>query len=290
MKKYFGGLALAIGVIAAAHSAATAGVVMTETETMVSGQPNGQQQAPRTHTLMIEGNKQKTIMEGGRSVITDLDKGTMLVIDPAQKSYFERPFPPRGIMGQAPGGPGPNATAFTKTGKSHTIAGYACDDYTGTGKFGMGDFTVIACMSSKAPGAKEYTKFQKDMMDKLKGTQLAMPTNMPEGIPLAQDTTTKMSVMNMPNLPPQAAEQLKKQFANRPPIVTKTEVSKVETRDLAASEFEVPAGFTKKEPAHPGMGGAMGGHMSGGASAGSSGAGAPGAGAPGAGAPPAAKP
>ena len=28
-----------------------------------------------------------------------------------------------------------------------------------------------------------------------------MPTNMPDGIPLEQDTTTKMNILNMPNLP-----------------------------------------------------------------------------------------
>ena len=114
---------------------------------------------------------------------------------------------------------------------------------------------------------------------------------------MAQDTTTKMSVMNMPNLPPQAAEQLKKQFANRPPIVTKTEVTKVEAQKIAASEFEIPAGYTKREmgKGHPGgmggpMTGGMGGHPGGmGGPAMGGAAGGPG-GAPAAGAPPAANP
>ena len=102
------------------------------------------------------------------------------------------------------------------------------------------------------------------MIDKLKDSQLAMPANMPDGIPLVQDNTTKMGISNMPNLPPQAAERLKKQFADRPPIVTKTEVTKVEARKIAASEFEVPAGYTKHEAkAHPDMGG-MSRHMTGG--------------------------
>ena len=51
--------------------------------------------------MMIEGNKQKMIIEGGRAVIFDLDKGTMEIIDPAQKNYMDAPFPPHGMMAQA---------------------------------------------------------------------------------------------------------------------------------------------------------------------------------------------
>src|ERR1019366_933220 len=193
-----------------------------------SGAPAGQSQQPRTRTMMIEGNKQKTIVDGGRAIITDLDKGITLVIDPAQKSYFERPFPPPNMMGHAAGSIGMHVSEFTKTGKTRTVSGYTCEDYNGSGKFPMGDFTVVSCVSTKAPGAAEFSKFQKTMMDKLKDTQLAMPANPPDGIPLVQDTSTKVSVMNMPNLSPEAAEQLKKQFANHPPIVTKIEVTKVE--------------------------------------------------------------
>lgn len=287
MTKYFAALAASscIGLLSLGISIGWAGVVITETETMVSGQPGGQPQPPRQRTVMIEGNKQKMIMDGGRWMITDLDKGTMQIVDPAQKRYLETPFPPRGMMGQQFGGPLSHASEFTKTGKTRTVAGYQCEDYNGAGKFAMGEFTVVSCVSTKAPGAAEYAKFQKAMLGKLKGTQLAVPANMPDGIPLAQDTTAKLSTMSIPNLPPQAAEQLKKQLANRPPIVTKTEVTKVEEQKIAASEFEIPAGYTRHEPmmGHPGMGGmgGMGGHMMGG--------GAPGnpAGAPSVGVPPA---
>jgi len=275
MNKYLAMLVAAIGLVASGFAPAAAGIVMTETETMVSGQPNGQPPPQaRQQTMMIEGSKQKTIIDGGRTIITDLDKGTTVVINPAQKNYFERPFPPPGAMG-APAG-GPHAAQFTKTGKTRTIAGYKCDDYNGAGKFAMGDYTVVSCVSTSAPGAAEFTAFQKAMTAKLKDTQFAMPANLPDGIPLEQDTTTKMSIMNMPNLPPAAAEQLKKQFANRPPVVSKIEVTKVEAKKLAASEFEVPAGYTKREPmmGHPpGMTGGMGGHMMGGGNGGSSSAG-----------------
>jgi hypothetical protein len=255
MNRYLAALAAATLMVAMGFATASAGVVITETETVVSGQPAGQTPQPKTRTMMIEGNKQKTIMDGGREVITDLDKGVTIVIDPSKKRYFERPFPPPNMMGHAPGAPNPSQ--FTKTGKSRTVAGYPCDDYDGKGKFPMGDFTVISCVSTKAPGAAEFTKFQKTMMAKLKDTQLAMPVNPPDGIPMVQDTTTKVNITSMPNLPPETVEKLKKQFADRPPIVTKVELTKLEEKKLPASEFAIPAGYTKREPmmGMPGMGG-----------------------------------
>jgi hypothetical protein len=280
MNKHFAALAAStcIGLFSLGISNGWAGVVITETETMVSGQPGGQPQQSRQRIVMIEGNKQKMIMDNGRWMITDLDKGTMQIVDSAQKRYLETPFPPRGMAGPQFGGAFSHASEFSKTGKTRTIAGYKCEDYNGSGKFPMGDFKVVSCISATAPGAAEYAKFQKAMLGKLKG--MALPANMPEGIPLAQDTTATLNGMTMPNLPPQAAEQLKKQLANRRPIVTKSEVTKVEEQKIAASEFEIPADYTKHEPmmGQPGMG--MGGHMMGGGAPGSHGSAPPAAGAP----------
>ena len=229
-------------ILALAAGAAMAGVVITETESVVSGQPP----KSRDRTVMIEGNKEKMIMDN-RQIITDLDKGTMYIIEPAQKSYMEMPFPPRGMMGMAVGGPSIHAMNFTKTGKSRTVAGYKCDEYTGAGKFALGDYTIVSCVASKAPGASDFSKFQKTMMAKLKDTQMAITSNVPDGVPMSQDVTTQMKAFNIPNLPPEAAAKMKEQLANRPPTVTKSEVSKVESKKLAASEFEVPAGYTKQE-------------------------------------------
>ncbi len=275
MKKRVAALAAAM-VLVMSSGPALAGVVITESESLVSG--GGPPQPPRQRTMMIEGNKQKMIIEGGRAVIFDLDKGTMQIIDPAQKNYMEAPFPPHGMMAQAVGGPGLHASQFTKAGTSRTVAGYKCDDYNGTGKIAMGDFSMVYCVSTKAPGAADYTKFQKAMMAKLKDTNITMPTQMPAGIPLVEDVTTKMGTINMPNLPPAAAEQLKKQLANRPPVVSKTEVTKIESKKIDPSEFEIPAGYTKREPrmgmGRPGMPG-MGGHMMGGSPGASPAASAP---------------
>ncbi len=95
-------------------------------------------------------------------------------------------------MARAAGGPGMHPSEYTKTGKSRTVAGYKCEDYNGAGKFAMGDYTVVSCVSSTAPGAAEFAKFQKAMISKLKDTQLAIPASTPDGIPLVQDTVAKV--------------------------------------------------------------------------------------------------
>ena len=79
-------------------------------------------------------------------------------------------------------------------------------------------------------------------------------------MPLAQETTTRMGEINIPNMPPEAAAKLKEQYANRPPVVSKTEVTKIVEQKIPDDTFAVPAGYTKREHAM-GMGhmGSMGG-------------------------------
>jgi len=261
MKRSLVVAAAVAAMVASVSFAAWAGVVINETETVISGQPAGIAMQPHQRTLMIEGDKQKMVLDGGRSVIFDLDKSTMDIIDPAQKNYIEAPFPPRGMMAQNIGGPGLHASEFAKGGTSRTVASYKCDDYHGSGKLPMGEFSMVYCASSKAPGAAEYSAFQKAMAAKLKEAGVSLPGRLPDGIPLVQETTTRIGLIDSPNLPKEAAEQLKKQFADRPPMVTKTEVTKVEEKKIAAAEFQVPAGYTKRETpmglgmGHPGMGG-----------------------------------
>ena len=89
MNKLLAVLAVAMGLVASGVVTASAGVVITETETVISGQPGGQSpQPPRQRILMIQGNKQKMELDGGRAVITDLDKGTMDIIDGPHQICF----------------------------------------------------------------------------------------------------------------------------------------------------------------------------------------------------------
>jgi hypothetical protein len=236
---------LAVAALAAAAffvsaGAALAGVVVEEQETIDRG--TGQ---PIVHnrTISIQGNKQKIVSDHD-TMITDLDKGVMILITPSRKNYSKMPFPP---VGMTPG-TGIANIRFTKSTGTHTIVGYSCQNYTGVSHMMGTHSDIVECFSTSAPGAGDFTGFQKAMVDKLKGTSAAaMVEDVPNGVPLYSQSTTSMKGLVIPGMPPEQAAKLAQMMANRPPVVTKTVVTKITTRSLAANEFGVPAGYTKQE-------------------------------------------
>jgi hypothetical protein len=62
---------------------------------------------------------------------------------------------------------------------------------------------------------------------------------------------------------PEQSAKLKQMMANRPPVVSKTTVTQIASKDLPADTFTVPAGFTRQEMPSAGAGGGMS-HMGGG--------------------------
>jgi|YelNatPaOPRAMG01_1025707.scaffolds.fasta_scaffold09226_8 hypothetical protein len=239
-------LAAAIAAIAVftASSVAMAGIVLVQKEQVTgTGQPQSTER-----TLMIQGNKEKMV-SGTHQVITDLDKGTMYIIYPSRKVYVEMPFPPTGPMAKMMGKPAFHGAQFKKTGKSRTVAGFKCQEYTGSGKFESGEYTINECVSANVPGAAEFLAFEANMVKKLKGSAYDMSSEhpMPHGVPLAQDASTRLTKIAIPNLPPKEAEKLQQEIKNHPPIVSRVEVEKISVENLPASTFEVPAGFQKQE-------------------------------------------
>jgi hypothetical protein len=244
--------ALVSAVVLLCAQAALAGVVINEHEDATGG--------PMAHsgerTVMVQGNKEKLVIPPHVFII-DLDQGVMYMINNKNKRYAEMPFPPSGMMAQLMGGPGLHTDNFAPNGKSRTVVGYKCDEYAGSGKYTMGEYTIVQCVSNKVPGAKEFRAFQHAMLEKLRSAApVKFPAKLPPGVPLTEDTTVKI-VLNpaeMAKLPPKVAERLKAQFANRPPSVTKIKVTKIATKKLAEADFRPPAGFTKTAP----MGGPVG--------------------------------
>jgi hypothetical protein len=241
MKKFASFLPLVAVVVIA--SVAWAGVVLDEQE--ILQQPNGSK-VTRNRTVMIEGDKQKSIIDNGaRTVITDLDKGTMTMVDGTHKRYAEFAFPPGRMMGMK-GAVSPTIT-FKKTGGQDKIIGYSCDEYTGAGTIGPNPVSLSGCFSDSAPGAADYNKFQREMKDKVKGTTMANMGEFPDGVPLRLKITTTLAGPaggNKPNqkLPPRE-------------FVTDTTVAKITASDLPADSFQVPAGYQKQEMPPMMMGG-----------------------------------
>ncbi|HXZ89347.1 MAG TPA: hypothetical protein VEF07_12295 [Candidatus Binataceae bacterium] len=215
-----------------------AGVVVDEQQVIDSG--NGQPTSQNV-TLMIEGNKQKTQV-GENTMVVDLDKGTRTVMNSGQRTFIELPFPPNRPMAA-----NMSPMTFKKTGGHATVAGYSCDEYTGSASMGGNQSSLKACFSTGAPGASDFTAFNKRMAEKVKGTALEMMGRLPDGAPLQLETTTKITHVSMPGMSPDQTAKINDMLAKRPPTVTHMTVTKISTRKLSADTFSVPAGYTKQQ-------------------------------------------
>ena len=167
------------------------------------------------------------------AVVDDLDKRVRTSIDYRRKTYFvEKPFPPEVGDEVNPHDVG----NFKPTGKFRKIAGYSCEEYLGTGDSAhWGHETDVHCVSKDAPGLREYTEF-----------------------------------MNLLNRRYEAAEFVDGSYGNDYPgfgypqgmngiILTSSiifevrredgwMVTKIESRRVQEDQFEVPAGYVRKQP------------------------------------------
>jgi Domain of unknown function (DUF4412) len=226
-------------------AAGWAGVVIDEQVT--TSQPSGPA-VTNTRELMVQGHKEKMVSERNIFVI-DLDKGTMMLVDPDRKIYAQMPFPPP--MRASASGNELNLN-FKKTGKRSNVAGYACTEYAGAGHNGFADVTTSGCFSTSAPGADEFSEFTKAMAARLKNAN-AMAGTMPQGIPLTMDSTRKISGnLVVPGVPPEQAARIKELMSKQPPQTTKTTVVKIATRSFPSDTFDAPAGYERSTPMVPG--------------------------------------
>ncbi len=232
---------------------AAAGVVITQKQHVASGANSRDTE----QTISVQGDKQKMVTER-RTMIIDLGKGAMFVLDPKTKTYFQMDFPPKGAMATMMAASRDAAMNFKKAGTTRDIAGYNCTDYDGGGHVMQGDYTVKECFSTSAPGADEFAAFEKQMTDKLKSASGSSANGeVPGGVPLAMDASMKMGLgaVNIPGMAPDQAAKIKEMMAKRPPIVTSQVVEKIESKKLAESDFAIQSDYTKKEmPTAPGPG------------------------------------
>jgi hypothetical protein len=224
---------------------ARAGVVIDEQVTTTQGSAPA---ATHTRQLLVQGHKEKMVSDRNVFVI-DLDKGTMMLIDPSQKAYAEMPFPPHGMSS------GPSSQLdlnFQKTGKGSKMLDYACEEYSGAGKTSMASVSTSGCFSTSAPGAAEFTEFTQAMGLKLKNAK-AMAGKMPSGIPLTMDSTRTVNPgFSVPGMAPDQFAKLKEMVGKQGPQTTKTVVTKIATRDLPTDAFAVPAGYQRRTVGGPG--------------------------------------
>jgi hypothetical protein len=224
--------------IAAGWSSVTrAGVVLDEQVTATrGGKPETQ-----TRQVMVQGHKEKMIGSTSSFVI-DLDNGTMTLLSPPQKTYIQMPFPPPKFSGQQ------LDLNMKKTGKTQKALTYSCEEYRGGVQSPAASVSTVGCFSTSAPGAAEFTEFTRAMGVKLNDAR-AIGGNMPSGIPLTMESTREVKPENlsMPGISSEQMSRLKQMIAKQGPQSTKTVVTKIETRDLPADTFTVPAGYQRRE-------------------------------------------
>ena len=234
---------------------ARAGVVMEQTETSTGGVAAAAASTPHKLIVMVEGNKEKMILDNGGYMVIDLDKGVRMMVNSADKTYSESPFPPSQAQAEMLKQFMAERFNFKKTGNQRTVAGYQCEEYTNSVKNAHGESSTTSCYSKGAPGAAEYNAFQMAAANKLKaalGTASGQPEGgIPEGVPLATHSVRKMTSFSMPGLPPAQAEKLRQMMAKRPPMVSEITVTKIDSKSLPADTFSVPEGYTKRDMMRP---------------------------------------
>jgi hypothetical protein len=226
--------------LALAATTASAGVVISQKLVNQTGAHKTNQ------TVMVQGHKQK-IITGDQEIVTDLDAGMMYFIRPKTKQFFEAKFPPTGMLAMKMIWEG-STVELKKTDSTRKVAGYACQDYTGSASISRHNLDVTKCVASDAPGAKEFVEFQKAMAQKLEGTTAAPKGEIPDGIPVSSTTTSAPLPFTPPRgFPPEQAARLNAAIAKYKPATSHITVSKIEVKDIPADTFVVSAGYTKGE-------------------------------------------
>lgn len=104
---------------------------------------------------------------------------------------------------------------------------------------------MSGCFSDSAPGAADYSSFQRKMADKVKGTPMANMGQIPQGVPLRLKIITKIGNVPTTGMSAQQANSVNQMLAHKQ-FVTDTTVSKISTESLPADSFEVPSGYQRQ--------------------------------------------
>jgi hypothetical protein len=214
---------------------ARAGVVITQSVT-AADEKGGSRTV--TQTLLIEGNRSKSVMTGG-ATITDLDKKTMTILDTEAKTATEVPIDSYGpLMSAALSG------EFKPTGTKKTVAGYDCEEYEHKLDVMKTKGLSRSCVSKAVPGAEEAASFQRRVIEAMIGKSVA--AGIPEGVTLAEET----EIEPITDVPAEGAKGVARTMAAVGAQKSKTEVTSIEARSVSADEFAIPAGYkhTKLTP------------------------------------------
>jgi Domain of unknown function (DUF4412) len=226
-------IAAALVLWAASAAVAQAAVEITQQVTLPDGKGGTKTE---THKTTISGDRMKTITPRA-TMITDLQKGTMVVLDEKSKVATEMPI-------QTSNNPMANALIgdYKATGSKKTVGGYRCEEYTHSVTLGATEISSVTCVAKDAPGAAEASAFYRKMAEKMSGKKTT--DALPQGIPVAEETKVHTHAMSVPGMSSEMAAKIAAAQASMG--ARKSEITSVKSVDVASSEFEVPTGYTKR--------------------------------------------
>jgi uncharacterized protein DUF4412 len=144
---------------------ASAGLVfadMTIVQKIQTSPMMGQPAKNLQMTMYIKGQKARIELEAGNYQILDLKQNKMFIVDPSKKTVMvvnPNMMQQAGkMMTQMNGGKEPN-TDIQKTGKSDTVNGFKCDEYSVNTSGGMLNMTSLQCISKDIDTA-EFEPFR----------------------------------------------------------------------------------------------------------------------------------
>jgi len=181
--------------------------------------------------LSNSGQQFQPISQATYATVDDLDKGVRTNIIYWHKKYsVEKPFPTR-VDGSAAGNP-VGVGELKPTGRLRKVAGYSCEDYMGTGESAhWGPLTEVDCVSHDAPDVQEYNQFMSLL------NRLYVAAGYSDGS-LRADYPGVGSPQGIDGVPLET---------DPPGPLVGYVVKKIESREIPASQFKVPAGFVRVE-------------------------------------------
>jgi hypothetical protein len=217
----------------------------------------------------IKGKRQRTDQSvGGRSqsLIIDIDQRRFVDLDERKKTARVTPLDSIADQLQKAGVGTIDAT-LTKTGQTKTVAGHPCTvhdvrismPFSPTGNSGDGmDLTMVltgtVCLSTSVPGLADYQAFYRAAADS--GFIFGDPraANAPTGAAQAKAyaaLTRKMADAGMAlesqiHITAEGTSPMAAMFARLAKSDINTLVTRVETGELAADAFDIPAGYKVK--------------------------------------------
>ena len=270
MKRWFSTVAALVFFSAALR----ADVTLVQTTTIEGGMAqmaaqSGQNISP-TITTKIKGSKSRTDVVSGPiniSTIVDLAAKQLIILRADQKTatIVTPPAAPT-----TPTAQGPTMGATVKpTGKSQTIDGVQCDEYTFTTSVDMSSMSAnaqmppeaaammkgvkilvagSAWMAKDAPGAAEYVAFQKtlsasDLASSASGMVGMSIPGLPEALK-AMSSANGVTYLNESTITFEGEGQMVEMMKQMGPMKVTTKVSSINTDAISDELFKVPEGYT----------------------------------------------